>query len=361
MDQIVARRCDIVGLPFNAPNCFPQSIRNGSEIPVGDHPVSYSHMASIGFQREIAANTGFDTNFVYTGGRAEERRQNLNSSINPATGANYTATGAATDVAHLPFPSWGPIAGEVMNGRSNYYGWENTLTKRFSHRWQANATYTLSYFKDDGGIGNLTGPFVTTLDPSANIPTKLTPYAGTVAPDMAPIYQLTATDQRHRATFNGIWDMGMGFQLSGVYFFGSGERRSTTWGSDLRNTGGANFGILTPAGTTAESLTAQLSQDVRDRIGTVKGQVYNGQFLLDRAQFVGQPIHRVDMRLQKRFSLGGRRNADLMAEVFNIFNHANYGSYTTTFSNVAQFGLPSQNTATAYLPRIVQLGFHLAF
>ena len=98
---------------------------------------------------------------------------------------------------------------------------------------------------------------------------------------------------------------------------------------------------------------------MRDRVGTVTGQVYNGQFLLDRAQFVGQPIHRVDMRLQKRFSLGGRRNADLMAEVFNIFNHANYGSYTTTFSNAAQYGLPSQNTATAYLPRIVQLGFHL--
>ena len=71
-------------------------------------------MVSIGLQRELAANTGLDTNFVWTGGRAEERRQNLNSSINPATGANYTATGATTDVAHLPFPSWGPIAGEIM-------------------------------------------------------------------------------------------------------------------------------------------------------------------------------------------------------------------------------------------------------
>jgi len=361
MAQILARRCDIVGLPFNSPNCFPQSIRNGSEIPVGDHPTSYSHMASIGFQRELAASTGFDTNFVWTGGRAEERRQNLNSSINPATGANYTATGAATDVARLPFPSWGPIAGEIMNGRSNYYGWENTLTKRFSNRWQANATYTLSYFKDDGGIGAITGPFTTVLDPNANITTVLTPYTGTVAPDMGPLYQLAATDQRHRATFNGIWEVGAGFQLSGVYFFGSGERQNTSWGSDLRNTGGANYGILTPAGTTAASLTAALNADVRDRIGEVKGQVYNGQFLLDRAQWVGQPIHRVDMGIQKRFSLGGRRNADLKAEVFNIFNHANYGSYTTTFSNAAQYGLPSSNLATAYQPRIVQLGFHIGF
>jgi hypothetical protein len=359
--QILARRCDIVGLPFNSPNCFPQSIRNGSEIPVGDHPVSYSHMASIGFQRELAANTGIDSNFVWTAGRAEERRQNLNSSINPATGANYAATGPTTDLAHLPFPSWGPIAGEIMNGRSNYYGWENTFNKRFSNRWQANATYTLSWFKDDGGIGAITGPFVTTLDPSANITTILAPYTGTVAPDMGPIYQLSASDQRHRATFNGIWDVGMGVQLSGVYFFGSGERRSTNWGSDLRNTGGANHGILTPAGTTAESLTAALNPDVRDRIGSVKGQVFNGQFLLDRAQLVGQPIHRLDMRLQKRISLGGRRNADLMAEVFNIFNHANYGSYTTTLSNPAQYGLASPNQATAYLPRVLQLGFHIAF
>jgi hypothetical protein len=361
LEQIVARRCDIVGLPFNSPNCFPQSIRNGSEIPVGAHPVSYSNMASVGFQRELAANTGLDTNFVWTGGRAEERRQNLNSAINPATGANYTATGAATDVAHLPFPSWGPIAGEIMNGRSNYYGWENTFTKRFSHRWQANATYTLSWFKDDGGIGALTGPYVTTLDPNAKVTTILAPYSGTVAPDMKPIYQLTDTDQRHRATFNGIWEVGKGVELSGVYFFGSGQRYGTSWGSDLRNTGGANFGILTPAGTTAESLTAQLDPTVRERLGTVKGVVYDGRFLLDRSQLVGRPIHRVDMRLQKRISLGGRRNIDGLIEVFNIFNHANYGSYTTTFSNASKFGLPSSNLATAYQPRIVQLGFHMAF
>jgi hypothetical protein len=47
--------------------------------------------------------------------------------------------------------------------------------------------------------------------------------------------------------------------------------------------------------------------------------------------------------------------------VFNIFNHANYGSYTTTFSSGANYGLPSFNSATAYQPRIMQLGFHMAF
>jgi hypothetical protein len=150
---------------------------------------------------------------------------------------------------------------------------------------------------------------------------------------MAPLYQLTASDQRHRATFNGIWDMGLGFQLSGVYFFGSGERRSTSWGSDLRNTGGANFGILTPAGTTAESLTAQLNPTCETASAQLRARSTTVSSSSTAHNWSGQPIHRVDMRLQKRFSLGGRRNADLMAEVFNIFNHANYGSYTTTLSN----------------------------
>jgi len=355
-EQVLARACDVVNLPFNSPNCFPRSIGNGSEVPFGAHDTSYSHMASIGMQHELAPGMGIDSNFVFTGGRAEERRQNANSSINPATGANYPATGPTTDLAHLPFPSWGPVAAEIMNGRSNYYGWENTFTKRFANRWQANGTYTLSKFYDDGGIaGNsLTGPYVVTLDPSAAITTILTPYKGAVAPDMGPLYQLTATDQRHRATFNGIWDMGAGVQLSGLYFFGSGERRSTSWGSDLRNTGGPSFQILTPAGTTAESLGALCGC-------TVKGQTFNGQFLVDRAQLVGKPIHRVDMRIQKRINLGGRRNLEGMVEVFNIFNHANYGSYTTTFSSGASYGKPSPNQATAYLPRILQLGVHFTF
>ena len=362
-EQVLARACDVVGLPFNAPNCYARQIQNGSEIPFDAHDTSYSQMVSIGMQHELAANMGIDSNFVFTGGRKEERRQNVNSSINPATGAVYPATGPTTDLAHLPFPTWGPIAAEIMNGRSNYYGWENTFTKRFSSHWQANATYTLSKFYDDGGIGAITGPYVATVDTAARITTKLTPYSGTVAPDMGPMYQLAATDQRHRATFNGIWDMGKGVQLSGLYFFGSGERRSTNWGGDQRNTGGANFGILTPAtitvngqsvATTAESLSAFCGC-------TASGQTFNGRFLVDRAQLVGKPIHRVDMRLQKRISLGGRRNLDGMIEVFNLFNHANYGSYTTTFSSGRQYGLPSQNTATAYLPRILQLGFHFGF
>jgi hypothetical protein len=68
----------------------------------------------------------------------------------------------------------------------------------------------------------------------------------------------------------------------------------------------------------------------------------------------------VDMRLMKRQRIVGRMTIDGMVEVFNLFNHENYGSYTTLESNAA-YGRPSFNANVAYQPRIVQFGFRFAF
>jgi hypothetical protein len=49
-----------------------------------------------------------------------------------------------------------------------------------------------------------------------------------------------------------------------------------------------------------------------------------------------------------------------MVDVFNLFNHANYGSYTTQESN-QNYGQPSQNSLAAYAPRTLQFGFKATF
>ena len=51
---------------------------------------------------------------------------------------------------------------------------------------------------------------------------------------------------------------------------------------------------------------------------------------------------------------------DGMIETYNLFNHANFGSYTTNMANM-NFGRPSQNTALAYQPRMLQLGVKFTF
>jgi hypothetical protein len=125
--------------------------------------------------------------------------------------------------------------------------------------------------------------------------------------------------------------MGAGFQVSGLYFYGSGQRTSVTCSCPARDTG----------------------------TGGASRRRDDGSFI-PRNDFVGDPIHRVDTRIQKRFSLGGRASIDGMLEVFNLFNRANYGSYTTNIDSAA-FGQPAYNSNVAYASRAAQLGFRFSF
>jgi hypothetical protein len=160
------------------------------------------------------------------------------------------------------------------------------------------------------------------------------------APDLGGEYTLAVGDQRHRATANALWELPYGFQVSGLYFFGSGERYDTRYGQDIRQIGSLrpNEHRLRPDGS-----------------------------IVPRNGFVGKPIHRVDLRLQKRLPLIRSMAIDGFLEVFNAFNHANFGAYaghvgTRVGGEVTRnYGAPEQNNNVAYLPRTMQLGFRLTF
>ncbi|MEQ1898551.1 MAG: hypothetical protein ABL971_14315 [Vicinamibacterales bacterium] len=196
-----------------------------------------------------------------------------------------------------------------------------------ANHWQLSATYSFGALKDGDPV-----PYQFSLvDNGKRLARQKLNFA--VAPDIGGEYGYATTDQRHRAVFNGIAEIGYGFQVSGVYFYGSGQRYSTSYGGDRRDavdTSGAT-GRLRPDGT-----------------------------IVPRNLLVGSAIHRVDMRLQRRIPLGGNRSIDGMLEAFNLLNHTNYGSYTTQESNAA-YGRPTFNNNIAYQPRSFQLGFRLAF
>ncbi len=74
----------------------------------------------------------------------------------------------------------------------------------------------------------------------------------------------------------------------------------------------------------------------------------------------GNPIHRVDVRILRRFPLAGRAKLEGSLQVFNLFNHVNYGNYVTAAVSSA-YRQPVQNLNVAYLPRMLQLGFRVSF
>lgn len=311
-------RPDFAGNPFNgpAPATLEEALRHPglrrsvTNLVSPDNQVPYSYQTSIGVQQQLGDTIAVQADYVYTGIRHEIVPVQTNLTYNQAAGVNYPFS----DLSRRAYPDWGVVNIFKSEASADYHGLQTAFTKRFSQRWQASATYTLSRLRDQ--------------DVPAYSGASRVPFA--VAPDLGGDSSLSVTDQRHRAVFNGIWQLGYGFQLSGLYFYGSGYRFGTTYGGDLHDTGGSG-GRLRPNGT-----------------------------IVPRNGFVGNPVHRVDLRFQRTFPVFWSARIDGILEVFNAFNHENFGSYTTAESN-ANYGRPTQNTNVAYQPRMLQLGFRFTF
>jgi hypothetical protein len=283
------------------------------QAPVADYShVTHSWQSSIGFAQQFGTTMALEADYVQTASRHEKSIQdNVNVTFNPATGVPYPYS----DVAHRAFPEYGVVGMIPHTGQSDYYGLQTSFTKRMSNRWQGSITYTLSKLFDRDPR-----PLSGTLE-----------YTGTTPIDLGGERSLADGDQRHRAVFNGIWDVGHGFQASGIYFYGSGQRAQVVCGCDARG--------------------LQITSIDRLRL--------NGT-IIPRQSFVGEPIHRVEMRLLQRIPLGGKVNLAGSFEVFNLFNRKNYQTYNLTESSPT-FGQPNSSTNLSYAPRTVQLGFRLTF
>ena len=153
-------------------------------------------------------------------------------------------------------------------------------------------------------------------------------------------YGPSLSDQRHRLVFNGLVGLPAGFQLGGLYFFGSGNYYTTRVGGDPFSNGT----------TRNRYVDASASAKLGLPVGTIT----------PRNDLVGDALHRVDLRISNLIQAGARVQLEPVFEVFNLFNHANYGGYEMTLTS-SRFGQPTRNTNVAYNPRVIQLGFRVSF
>jgi hypothetical protein len=261
---------------------------------------------SIGIQRQFGRSMAVEADYIFTQGRHEKDTiDNVNLTYVEATGANLPYTNRAA----LPYPQYGIISMIPHNTRSEYQALQTSMTKRMSQHWQASATYTLSWFKDAQN------------QPFSGL--AIVPFA--VAGDLGNEFTLADTDQRHRAVLSAIWEVGRGFQVSGLHYLGAGIRSGHNYGGDERNVGAGGSARLRPNGT-----------------------------IVPRNDFIQPAQNKTDVRVQQRIPLGGRRSIDLLAEAFNVFNRPNWG--ITTQESSANF---NQRTSAQY--REVQLGFRFTF
>jgi len=319
-----------------------------------DYKNPYTWQSSIGFQKQINQVTGFELDLTHFNEYRDTRTIDPNLFYNPATGYNQNPA-AVNGVANRPNTAYTQIAYFVATGHRDQTQVSMALNRRFRNNFQGGVTYTyMISMHDDGTIG-YTAPGQNNQFDYLN---------GEYA---------NSTDlQNHTLRLWTLYRLPFGITTSVSYFYGSGQRFAASIAGAPFGKPGTNRLNLTAAGGPAATIviptTATLANgDVIDIASRFEGATtINSGDVIPRDALVGLPLHKVDLRLTKDIKLVGTTKISLIGEVYNAFNHHNYGSYNTTLSSTAPattalFGQPVQNGANAYVPREGQLAFRLSF
>jgi hypothetical protein len=283
--------------------------------------------------------TGIDVDLTHFNEYRDTRTFDPNLTFDPATGYNKNpSTGR-------PNPAYGQVLSFVSTGHRDQTQLATGVTRRLRNRLQAGATYTFMFsMHDDGGIGYTS--------PGANNP--FDPVDGE--------YATAAAFQRHTVRSYVLYQMRYGVNASLIYSYGSGNLYGASISATPYGKTGTNRLNLTNAGGPTSAIVIPAA--MADRFNGPS--TINSGDVIPRNAFEGLPLHKFDLRVTDDIKLGGTVRATLIAEVFNLLNHANYGSYATALSATnaavtANFGRPQQAIGNAYVSRQAQLGFRIAF
>jgi len=317
---------------FTADQIKSGAVPQAPRVIAHDFQFPVDWQSSIGFQKQITNVLGFEMDLTHWKEYDRSRARDLNLVLDPATG--YPAAVAVAD------PAWGPVLWLESHGKADYLALANGITRRFANKFQTGLSYTLMLYANDNQPTNSFGP-------NADNPLNI---------DDPSEWARAQEFQRSTLRWNGIWTPGWGVTFSGAYQYGSGNYYSTSVGGNPYGKNRAALGLTNRlyVGTAPVVITTALSGDRYDGPTTL-----NSGDRVARNALKGDPIHKVDLRATKSVKVGGIQLQGV-AEVFNVFNHANYGAYNAVVTSPT-FGAPQQNNSNTYRPRTGQLAFRIQF
>jgi len=297
--------------PNNIPNFTGQP---GFDIGYANSPDLRNprvHEISTGISHELGEGLVLESNFVASLGRDFPVFADFNPIINPATGQR---------LRQAEFATLGSVQMFMNGGHNRYLAWATQLRYR-RRRVEFQASYRLSQSKtnQDSTQGS---PADGVLN-SANWQHDPTEYG------------YSNFDERHRFIASSVWNLPKGFLLSSIASASSGRAYTPMCNGCDANGDGFNgfFGI-------------------GDRTGP-------------RGSLRGDPTFELDLRGAKTFTFREKMNLQLLAEVFNLTNRANYGSNLNRITAADGSIIPNsgfgQPIALYTPPRQAQFGVRFSF
>ena len=218
------------------------------------------------------------------------------------------------------YPQFARVNFWTSTANNSYRALLLKVDKRMANRFSFLVSYTLAAAKDTAATNLLA--------------------------DRYGFYQIErygAADRRHRLVTSGIVQLPAGVQLSAIADFRSTLRFNPTTSLDLNGDG--YTGDL-PAGVMPGSGCRDMNLDAVNTFRRSRG-------LSDVATVDCPGFANVDLRLSKTFRVGAAR-AELIAQLFNIFNRDNFNSPNNNVGagNDTTTGRPLFGTSTSLLPNI---------
>ena len=264
---------------------------------------------NIGTSAQISNKSVFEVEYTHVLSLHENKTINIDQKVCTDNGSGgvscvrpFTAAFNSAGV-----PTLASVRNEMSIGRSHYDGVNFSYRQQMNHHFSLNANYTLAWAY---GFGSGGGSFRNyARDPRF-------PFASY---EWGP----TPNDERHHITLSGIVALPWGLQFAPIMQFGSARPYNLTNSSNTLNTGGGSLAaVVVPKSDPTDYLAYSGNNAGAQYCYYVTGQCTIAKYDPLR----GNAFFQLDTRLTKVIKFGEHRNLELVAQAFNLTNHANYGN-----------------------------------
>jgi len=267
-------------------------LSNTLSILANDMVNPYADTISAGFSRQLGADMAINIDGVNT----------KSDKFNAGVAINTPVNGVR------PIAGWGNITQVQSIGWQKYRALLVRLEKRLSSRHQYTMSYTLQKVTDNSFGATSTG---------------------TITDNVHPEYDegYGNADRRHSLVASGAYQLPADVILGMVWTLRSTAPFSARAGVDLNGDGAITDYV---PGT-------HKGQGNRDLdMGLVNAwRATRGLGPLDASKFSKNDYNRVDARVSKAFTLGGRRRLEGIFQIFNLFGRDNLGGIGSSFQTNA--------------------------
>ena len=286
--------------PFQGrdPVQFASTAPPNIQLLANDFRNPLSHQTNLGFTRQLAGDLAAHVDAVYS--RVLGDRKTLNVNLPDATGQR-------------PYPQFGRIDVEQSISKSKYRALYVRLDKRYSHNYQYLVSYSLAKAEDNNPAARFVNQAARDFDwGPANF------------------------DRRHSFVASGAVLVPLDVQLGAVFTLRSSVPFNNTAGRDLN---GDTFVTDYVPGTSRNQGNRDLDLALVNAWRASAGLA--PITTVDSTRFSS-----VDLRASKTIRIRGDQRAEVIAQVFNIFNTVNLSNTGLgTNALAATFGIASRASA----------------